>query len=1526
MGEGGVYAQYSKGKVFLTDVGGVRYWRDRIDEHMEYAGRKTGRLVVLRIPKASVGDLAVDDVGSRDQTYGQSYFATARVKAAPPQAEVAPAAAKPAPAAAEPAAEAAPAQPKGKQPWEMSKNEFVADTGEWRKMNDEMAALQEKEMNLRLKPSEKTSTPPTKRKLTKAQIEEYNNLRRRIGELDKRRSEVMKVVDDRTLEHYRIVAKALSEGKPVPPEVLKDYPDLKAKEYTKTRAAESFKETEAKFAEEAASTETIPEREARRKAETEQIEPWVAERWDSAKLGQRAVWANSWVTAAGKMTKLGERIVESKWKALSPAAQRIVARRIQIDYPRGTIASQAAAEQAKAKPAPAAEAKPAAEQAKAEAEKPAWGAENKVVSREEYEKARADARKLGIVPQDQLAPWLKMGVFHFEAGARTFVDWSTKMVADVGEKIKPHLRIIWRVMFNAKTGPLRQQPASVIREFIAEQKRAQKGKPVTIRPGTLLKHLLASEEKVANKAYELGEQWGKLELTATHQGLQDFIDRNLPRGEQALVLRALAKQRTRGEMRQIIKAVNATVEKHAHRQAVQEFKKAMKGIDRKRLPDGFAERFDALVDNIATSQPRDATMIRANMIKWRKELGLLGDVPQAVIDKATKVLDNLDKVPFSKMTAEQIQDVTRCLLQLAAEIAHAQAVHFRGQLIEIADSKEAILKDVEAYPGKKFADTPREHEGWWKRAAYSVQRNLDTIACLLFGDGSVGHRIFVGNMFDAESERARITNNAREFANQTCDALGLTHEEKLTWSKSYGGKKAEVLSIDLPTAVDEDGKPVRSVKMTRAGLAEALAFLRDPRNRADVLPKVTAAELAGQVEKLTGPPTHSPIRLKDSKTAIYLDVADVKAIEAAADKIDPRIRQLANAYADYVGETLGDEADKTWYERNFWHMVRRPFYWPGVRDPEYIEGDPNNVRGAFAAGHLQDIGILKRKTGGKASFIWGGDILDMLPRHAQSVANYAATAIPIDLALKLLRDIDIRKAVRAAVKYGDSVLRDLETALINAEGIEPQLDPSGLERGVRWFLQQAHRGVLPFKAYILLYQPVSYLGAWAEIKGKYLLGALGAINKGTRAEMVKWSELMKQRGTGSGHAIMTSEDQGDPGTQAYYGAKTNIAEWGVGRILWVDMKVMDRLWEAVKAKGRDLGLKGDALMKWVAREHARIVARTQPNWGSISRTMLQLFAKKHPLGQLIPGLFCGTQRAQYMNMVIRAINKFRRIPRANRTKADYATLAKDLLVPTVVSATLIHFIRFGTKRGIEAAMTALAGVFGGHPPEKDRDKKLAYHGFEILQNISSTWMIFGDSLSIAARTVAKFATRVATDDELKLYMRPKETIAGHAIKGLYEAVDKITTAVADAIEGSTFETGWREGRKKWPTSAVKAISSAADPLSLFFGQPFQAVNLFFRPFVESLMTEPQKLRQQRNIWQLTAGPPKRTVKNYEQRLKQYEKRRKVLLEKLEGLSGAELHALLRAEARKRKVGIEGFGNHNVVLQRLVAAGKLGRKE
>jgi len=102
---------------------------------------------------------------------------------------------------------------------------------------------------------------------------------------------------------------------------------------------------------------------------------------------------------------------------------------------------------------------PAAEKAVKQAPAPegkAYGAENKGVTQAEYDEIKKrqakDKGKLkggreagGTIlfnPQEW-SDAVKIGMYHLEAGARAFKEWSAKMIGDFGEDISPHLDKLW---------------------------------------------------------------------------------------------------------------------------------------------------------------------------------------------------------------------------------------------------------------------------------------------------------------------------------------------------------------------------------------------------------------------------------------------------------------------------------------------------------------------------------------------------------------------------------------------------------------------------------------------------------------------------------------------------------------------------------------------------------------------------------------------------------------------------------------------------------------------------------------------------------------------------------------------------------------------------------------------------------------------------------------------------------------------------------------------------------------------------
>ncbi len=80
-----------------------------------------------------------------------------------------------------------------------------------------------------------------------------------------------------------------------------------------------------------------------------------------------------------------------------------------------------------------------------------YGSKNRIVSQATYEKARREIIKSmntltanPIFNPEIVANAAKVGTYHLEAGTRVFADWSGRMVNDLGDWVKPHLEDIWK--------------------------------------------------------------------------------------------------------------------------------------------------------------------------------------------------------------------------------------------------------------------------------------------------------------------------------------------------------------------------------------------------------------------------------------------------------------------------------------------------------------------------------------------------------------------------------------------------------------------------------------------------------------------------------------------------------------------------------------------------------------------------------------------------------------------------------------------------------------------------------------------------------------------------------------------------------------------------------------------------------------------------------------------------------------------------------------------------------------------------
>ena len=164
----------------------------------------------------------------------------------------------------------------------------------------------------------------------------------------------------------------------------------------------------------------------------------------------------------------------------------------------------------------------------------------RLISQEAYEKAKKrlmgrGTLRSGVDPQG-LADMMTIGAYHFENGVRKFADWSKKMVADLGEKVKPYLDEIW-VQVSHLGGPsggvdwltaVRQglDKSKLKRRVVRVEQKKERSRRAGAYEGTV--KWLISEGVPAKEAIDkaTGMLKGPLTEYRLYEGLDQFIDQS----------------------------------------------------------------------------------------------------------------------------------------------------------------------------------------------------------------------------------------------------------------------------------------------------------------------------------------------------------------------------------------------------------------------------------------------------------------------------------------------------------------------------------------------------------------------------------------------------------------------------------------------------------------------------------------------------------------------------------------------------------------------------------------------------------------------------------------------------------------------------------------------------------------------------------------------------------------------------------------------------------------------------------------
>jgi hypothetical protein len=852
------------------------------------------------------------------------------------------------------------------------------------------------------------------------------------------------------------------------------------------------------------------------------------------------------------------------------------------------------------------------------------------------------------------------------------------------------------------------------------------------------------------------------------------------------------------------------------------------------------------VGGVAGQPPADApkTPIRSKSVRTIGKLRKQGDLtdgefndlvtdasggrtadPKALsADEGAKLesrLDAIRKARAAEATEEQ---------RLAVAARRRPATEAEAEAADVAPVEAAA--EVKKIHGSKFERTPgtTQKRGVLERAKRSGvgqflttdQNSYESLAQDAVGKGSKASKILVDDLREARTQKQSMKAATDERMQKAMATQGIKFKDLEGRSEALGGKaKREPVKL-------ESGE---SLSLTAAEYARIAWLAKD-----------------GKAKKSL---TRDGISTVDSETPVRLTTGDIDAITKHVNDNHKPLVTMYNSMFQDANSVIGDMVAREYWKDMGVKLPQSGEYVHITRDPRYFQGrgleagDPMaqfelfqadllksmsgvdlkkpklkarpGIRRKGKRGDLSGESIVQARTGGGPPII----IRDMFHEWANFVehsTSYLAKNRPHKAAKRVLSSPEFRQAMTGAYSDGDLRLRQMTRAADDFAGVDYSVG-TNLDKVANGLLRNASRGLLGGKALIPLYQPVSYINAASEIPAKHLVSALldpVSLKKGGRAaldaEIKKHAPEIHARVRGSAHEIMSPflTPGNTTRTRLAFGAKpklgSRVLDAPMVGIHFMDSGTVKKLYQASKLWAKADGFEGEAMLAEAGKRAQRAIDRTQPSWDTLTMSQVQREAKGSPMRKVF-SMFA-SQPSKNLNMMARAISDYRQ---GNRSAGAKLKLMKEVLIPSLVNATLVYGISEGGRRVLQGT------------GEKSYQKHIA----DVAEKMTGGWLGASQVLGIMKRGV-----------EASFSNQPEFAVKRRG---------NVMTAIGDEAMSLVFNLSKtiQEKINKGQLSDKRAVEMALSALrssSLLLGLPGGAVEQFLRgPLRESVKKKRSRL-------------------------------------------------------------------------------------
>lgn len=800
------------------------------------------------------------------------------------------------------------------------------------------------------------------------------------------------------------------------------------------------------------------------------------------------------------------------------------------------------------------------------------------------------------------------------------------------------------------------------------------------------------------------------DIVAMHGNLAEYARERLAglditEGERERLTRQLATARTDKEQTVLVAAIEMTAHRAQVRVAIKDLQSAQAELKKLPLPLAVKDKITELFKHIAPTTHTDEVYRQAKSLVMAAIEGVekvetaegtisVSQIPSRLVDRTWQVLADAGRTPLRDLDPATIRQLTNTLRGIAKQVELKNVIK-TGRRIGTADEvgKEAAdqVRRGEPKPETDFAAIEPEGKqeahtatGRLLRSLVRKWNDLYTAAWKITHKDSEATRILgtdiiiEGTNEGLHFQRGR-TEALEDFAKRqgypNMHAFMMDHSPN--YARSQRGflkclglrilrRKPKSRIFHLPAAEVRGEKGGKDVRLTSDEVVELLGNLSDPQTMR---------------EFLSGSPMQIARKGKFSD-AINLHWDDIQYILDQATEAEKQ--GAAFLHAEYNGP-IRAAINEISMEFDGYEKAPRTEYHPRRRSSkDYWKMDSDGLR-YWNERTGEDQGILKPRTGGKKPIIIG-NAWDAYLRHVGYAGKYVGWFRVMRNAHMLLNHPDFKAAIHD--RYGASMWRILHNGLINIEGMNVT-EPGTAEKFVNAIVEPMYVGALGFRPQVMAFQAISGPMVLREVKAKYVKqGMLMPSGPKTLAELVKWNDQAWARFRGKVSSILGPEG----GAQMLpTGKKARLSLRGIRN---VDRQTLVMsCWNVAKAEtaGEYPKLEGDDFFKAVSKRFDELVFLTQPPYTPGGRTFLAMEARKSIISQMAS--WFGTYPSRLYNMHVRDWLEYRD---SKHTTADKGKYLKNtaIVMTNYVMVSLIGWAWYRTKRGWrdddEAALSRIA--------------------------------------------------------------------------------------------------------------------------------------------------------------------------------------------------------------------------------------------